>query len=182
MADTIYDGVRDRVQLVIGCNATIILCMNDILGLTQVLLADNGTDQTRHWVGTPLTGRKTGEHGRRLCHDGKQPSYPKSVIMASMKSLAEIKRVLQARQAYLAEEYDVAIIGVFGSYARDEQTAVSDVDILIETGDLPGIDLFDLVRLQNYLTELLGVQADIAIKRNLRKRIGKRILEEVLPL
>jgi len=99
-----------------------------------------------------------------------------------MKSLAEIARVLAAQQAYLAEEYGVAIVGVFGSYARDEQTDVSDVDILIETEDPPGMDLFDLVRLQNQLTELLGVQADIAIKRNLRKRIGHRILEEVVPL
>ena len=99
-----------------------------------------------------------------------------------MKSLAELKRVLGVRQAYLAEEYGVSIIGVFGSYVRGEQTAVSDVDILIETGDPPGIDLFDLVRLQDYLTELLGVQADVAIKRNLRKRIGNRILEEVVPL
>lgn len=133
-------------------------------------------------VGTPLTDQKTGEHSGDICYDAKQPSYLKSVIMASMKSLAEIKRVLQAQRAYLAKEYGVAIIGVFGSYVRDEQTAVSDVDILIETGDPPGIDLFDLVRLQNYLTELLNVQADIAIKRNLRKRIGKRILEEVVPL
>ena len=45
-----------------------------------------------------------------------------------------------------------------------------------------GLDLFDLVRLQNELTDLLGVWADIAQKRNLHKRIGERILQEVISL
>ncbi len=102
--------------------------------------------------------------------------------MEGMRSLAEIKQVLQGQKTYLANEYGVTIVGVFGSYVRDQQTPSSDVDILIDVGETQRLDLLDLVRLENYLTDLLGVKADIAIRRNLRKRIGQRILDEVVGL
>jgi predicted nucleotidyltransferase len=99
-----------------------------------------------------------------------------------MKTLSEIRQILQAEKPYLAEKYGVTVIGVFGSYVRDEQRPDSDIDILIELERPPRIDLFDLVNLAYYLSDLLGVKVDIAIKENLRKRIGKRILSEVIPV
>ena len=61
---------------------------------------------------------------------------------------------------------------------RDEQQQDSDLDILIELEEPPRIDLLDLVNLERYLSNLLGVKVDVALKTNLWKRIGKRILEE----
>lgn len=99
-----------------------------------------------------------------------------------MRNLAEIKQLLEAEKHYLADEYGVVGLGVFGSYVRGEQRMDSDVDILIELEQPPRIDLFDLVRLQDHLSELLGVKVDIALKGSLRKRIGRRILDEVIPV
>lgn len=97
-------------------------------------------------------------------------------------SLAEIKNCLQAQKPYLYEKYGVTEIGVFGSYVRGEQKPDSDIDILISLTDPPKISLLDLVDLQYYLSDLLGMEVDIAVKRNLRKRIGQRILSEVQPV
>lgn len=97
-------------------------------------------------------------------------------------SLAEIKNRLQAQKPYLHEKYGVTEIGVFGSYVRGEQKPDSDIDILISLTDPPKISLLDLVDLQYYLSDLLGMEVDIAVKRNLRKRIGQRILSEVQPV
>lgn len=97
-----------------------------------------------------------------------------------MRTLAEIKQILKAERPYLADKYGVTVLGVFGSYVRDEQRSDSDVDILIELERPPRIDLLDLVNLEYHLSDLLGVKADIAIKENLRKRIGGRILSEVV--
>jgi len=97
-----------------------------------------------------------------------------------MKTLAEIQQILRAQKPYLAQEYGVTEIGVFGSVVRGEQRADSDVDILIELERPTRIDLFDLVEMEFYLGELLGAKADVAIKGNLRKRIGQRILSEVV--
>jgi predicted nucleotidyltransferase len=97
-----------------------------------------------------------------------------------MKTLVDIEQVLRAQKPYLARKYGVAEIGVFGSYVRGEQRPDSDVDILISLERPPHIDLFDLVNLEYQLSDLLGVKVDIAIKENLRKRIGRRILNEVV--
>ena len=97
-----------------------------------------------------------------------------------MKTIADIKAILQAQKPYLAQRYGIIEIGVFGSYARGEQRPDSDLDILIELQDPPRLDLFDLVNLEYDLSDLLGVKVDLAIKKNLRKRIGRRILSEVV--
>lgn len=97
-------------------------------------------------------------------------------------SLIEIKSRLQQQKPYLYEKYGVTEIGVFGSYVRGEQKPDSDLDILISLTDPPKISLLDLVDLQYYLSDLLGMEVDIAVKRNLRKRIGQRILREVQPV
>jgi predicted nucleotidyltransferase len=99
-----------------------------------------------------------------------------------MKTLAEIKQILQKQKPYLHERYGVQEIGVFGSYVRNEQVQNSDMDILVDLGEAPGIDLLDLVNLEGYLSELLGVKVDVAIKSSLRKRIGQRILNEVVAI
>lgn len=99
-----------------------------------------------------------------------------------MKTLAEIKKILQEQQAYLADIYGVHIIGVFGSYVRHDERADSDVDVLVELEQPPRLSLIDLVELEHYLSSLLETRVDIAIKANLRKRIGRRILDEVVEL
>jgi predicted nucleotidyltransferase len=99
-----------------------------------------------------------------------------------MKSLNEIKEILEAQRDYLAAEYGVMIIGVFGSYVRGEQRCDSDVDILIEPERPPRISLIGLVELEHYLSDVLGMKVDLALRKNLRKRIGERILNEVVTL
>jgi len=99
-----------------------------------------------------------------------------------MKTLAEIQAILQAEKPYLAEKYGVTEIGVFGSYVRGEQNPDSDIDILIELKRPPYIGLMGLVNLERYLSDVLGVPVDIALKPSLKKRIGRRILREVVPV
>jgi len=100
----------------------------------------------------------------------------------AQKSLAEIKQILRQQKPYLAEKYGVTELGVFGSYVRGEQRPGSDIDILIELERPPKIGLMGLVGLELYLSEVLGQKVDVAIKKNLRKRIGQRILSEVVPI
>ena len=99
-----------------------------------------------------------------------------------IQSLVEIKKRLHQAKPYLYDKYGVTEIGIFGSYVRGEQTTDSDVDILVALSDPPKISLLGLVDLQYYLSDLLGLEADVALKSNLRKRIGQRILSEVQPV
>ena len=99
-----------------------------------------------------------------------------------MKSLNEIQQTLREQKPYLAEKFGVRIVGVFGSYVRQEQRPDSDLDLLIELDRPPKISLIGLVELENYLSQILGVKVDLAVKINLKKRIGIRILQEVVPI
>ena len=89
---------------------------------------------------------------------------------------------MRNQEPYLAEKYGVHIIGVFGSYVRNEQRPESDLDILVELERPPKISLIGLVELEQYLSEMLDVRVDMAIRKNLKKRIGERILREVVPV
>ena len=102
--------------------------------------------------------------------------------MTHQKTLTEIKQILHQQKPYLAEKYGVIELGVFGSYVHGEQRPDSDIDILIELQRPPKIGLMGLVGLELYLSEVLGQKVDVAIKKNLRKRIGRRILSEVIPV
>jgi len=61
-----------------------------------------------------------------------------------MRTLEEIKRVLRERKEEIRKRYGVVIIGIFGSYARGEQSQLSDVDILVEVERPIGLKLFEL--------------------------------------
>jgi len=90
----------------------------------------------------------------------------------------EIIEKLKEIKPTLEKDYYVKEVGVFGSYVRDEQTESSDIDILIDYNR--GMTLFTLVRLKDFLSDLFGKKVDIAFKKSLKPRIGKRILSEVI--
>ena len=96
--------------------------------------------------------------------------------------MSEIRNILQSLKPNLADQYGVTVVGVFGSYVRGEQCPDSDIDILVELERPPRISLIGLVELEHYLSDVLGAKVDVAVKKNLRKRIGRRILREVVPV
>jgi predicted nucleotidyltransferase len=88
--------------------------------------------------------------------------------------------ILRQILPFIAERYQVESLGVFGSYVRNVQRVDSDLDLLVTFRRTPS--LLQLVELENYLSDLLGVRVDLVMKDSLKRRIGKRILEEVMPL
>jgi predicted nucleotidyltransferase len=57
------------------------------------------------------------------------------------------------------QEYHPEHIGIFGSYARGDQNENSDIDILVKFED--EITLLQLIRLENELSERLGIKVDL---------------------
>ena len=75
-----------------------------------------------------------------------------------MLTKEEIIRVLQENSPYLASEYGVKRIGLFGSYAKDTPTETSDVDIVAEFDRPIG---FRFAEFTEYLESLLGKHVDV---------------------
>ena len=69
---------------------------------------------------------------------------------------------------------------VFGSTARGETDARSDVDLLVDLE--PGRSLLDLARLQRKLEALLAIPVDVVSSRGLRDRVRENVLRDALPL
>lgn len=80
----------------------------------------------------------------------------------------------------LAQKYHAPNIRVFGSVARGEATAESDVDFLIDVS--PKQSLLDLIGLIQDLKELLGCEVDVAQSTVLHPVIRDRVLKEAIPL
>ena len=101
--------------------------------------------------------------------------------MDDTTTLAQIIAQLRTALPELRAQYGVRWLGVFGSYARDEQTPGSDLDILVEF-DERALSLLDFIRLENTLSDRLAVNVDLVERRALKPRIGQRILSEVVPV
>ena len=80
----------------------------------------------------------------------------------------------------LEQRYKVKTLGIFGSYIRGEQHKGSDLDLLVEFYDPPS--LLKFIEMENYLSDLLGVKADLVMKDALKPAIGKRVLNEVVAI
>lgn len=80
----------------------------------------------------------------------------------------------------VAAKYGAYNIRVFGSVARGEADADSDVDFLVDM-EL-GRSLLDLGGLLMELQDLLGCQVDIVTEKGLRPRIRDRVLSEAVLL
>ncbi|MDD5450884.1 MAG: nucleotidyltransferase family protein [Desulfovibrionales bacterium] len=94
-----------------------------------------------------------------------------------MKTKEEILKMLAALNPELQSRYKIKEIGVFGSLVRGEQTAASDVDLLVDFSE--DADLFDLVGLSLFLEEKLRCKVDVVTKRALRPEIRDAVLREV---
>ena len=99
---------------------------------------------------------------------------------APQPSLEEILQTLQGQRTALKENYRIKSLGVFGSYVRSDNKPKSDLDLLVEFDRVP--TMFEFVRLERYLTAILGVKVDLVMKSALKPEIGKRILAEVVPV
>jgi predicted nucleotidyltransferase len=97
-----------------------------------------------------------------------------------MRTLDEVIAQLRRMQPDLRRRYPIREIGVFGSYARGEQTGSSDVDVVVDLGE--GVGLLELAGLQQDLSDALGVKVDLVMKDALKRGMAKRILSEAVML
>jgi len=98
-----------------------------------------------------------------------------------MTNRGKMIQLLQEKQSYLAAEFGVSKIGLFGSYAQGRTKETSDIDIVIEFSRPIGFRFFELV---DYLESMLGAQVDVLTPagiQNIRiKSIAKDITESIV--
>ena len=90
----------------------------------------------------------------------------------------DVIRILKKQRKELKDHFNVASLSLFGSVARDEASADSDVDLLVEFSKPVG--LFHFIELQQRLEELLGCKVDLGTSRSLKPRLKDHVLQEAI--
>ena len=87
-----------------------------------------------------------------------------------------ILNFLATHKSELQEKYGVRHIGLFGSYARDEATPKSDIDILV---DMPS-SFNAFFGLKAYLEKNFKKNVDLGMEHKLRSFIKEHIKKEII--
>lgn len=80
----------------------------------------------------------------------------------------------------IAHMHGARAVRVFGSRARGDAEAGSDLDLLVSLE--PGRSLLDVVAIKQDLEDLLGYPVDVVTEGGLSPYLRERILAEALPL
>ena len=97
-----------------------------------------------------------------------------------MKTRDQILTFLAQNKKLFRDRYHIIRIGLFGSYARGEQTTKSDVDLLVEFEENTQ-DLYDLkLQLKDFFFKTLGIEIDICREKYIKPRFKKQILKETI--
>lgn len=94
-----------------------------------------------------------------------------------MKHKKQILTLLKQQLPHLKKNFKVKSIGIFGSYAREEQTEKSDIDMLVEF-EAP-VGFFKFMELEDYLSAKLGAKVDLVTPDALKPIIKPYVMGEV---
>ena len=94
-----------------------------------------------------------------------------------MKTLDEVRNILTQNKQSLFSEYKIKQMGIFGSYAREEQTTNSDLDIIVDFEVIPGLEFVDLADL---LEKIVGEKVDLVSKGAIRPDRWKYIEDDII--
>ena len=81
-------------------------------------------------------------------------------IQTEQLTIPKITKILGEQLPHLTKKYHVKTLSLFGSYVHNQQNKNSDLDILVTFSQTPC--LFTFIELQYYLTDLLGIEVDLA--------------------
>lgn len=93
-------------------------------------------------------------------------------------TLEKIRAKISDNKRLLEEEYNIKSIGIFGSSVNDTLSKKSDIDILVEFSKVP--DIFEFIKLEDFLAYLLDAKVDLVTKKALKPFLRKTILNETV--
>jgi uncharacterized protein len=98
-----------------------------------------------------------------------------------MLTKEKVAELLREKQPYLASEYGVTRIGLFGSYAKGIASEASDIDLIVEFERPIG---FRFIELTEYLEKLLGKEVEVVTPAGIQgiriARIAKDIEQSIV--
>ena len=91
----------------------------------------------------------------------------------------EIIRKIRATAPALQAE-GVSKLAIFGSRARGDERADSDLDVLIEVEPDSRFSLLNLIGVEHIIKDATGLAAQATMRRSLDPRMAERIADDVI--
>jgi uncharacterized protein len=76
--------------------------------------------------------------------------------------------------------FNILKVGIFGSFARNEQKPDSDIDILVKFKDTPS--LLQLIKIENDLSMKLGFKVDLITEGSIKNKFIKAQIKQDLKI
>lgn len=141
-----------------GANVSIYLSDDALRKLDAAVARHAAADRARG-----LSGRKVASRSsvlQRMIEEGLEGESPLDRATISYCVVS------------LAEQYGAKKVSLFGSYARGEATADSDIDILLDKGAIRGMQVLDF---QEQLSQQLGKPVDVVTTAGASERFLEKI-------
>jgi len=122
-------------------------------------------------AGLPIAAETPGVYGGGMSGVAAAPA------VTPVRDLGEIAARIRANGRELKERFGILRVGVFGSFVHGEQTAASDVDLLV---DMPEPGGFLFIQAAQHIEDLLGREVDFIEPRSLHPRMRERVLKETI--
>jgi predicted nucleotidyltransferase len=97
-----------------------------------------------------------------------------------MMEQKKIIQYLSSNRQHIIRKYRLKRLGIFGSYARNEQTSESDLDLLVEFEDnTPNLTTVK-EQLRAEMQEVFHISVDICREKYIKPLFREQILADVL--
>jgi len=100
--------------------------------------------------------------------------------MKEQIKIENLIKKIKEHQKELEKKFGIIEIKIFGSYVKNQQTPKSDLDIIVEFKETPGFIKF--MKIEEYLSSLLGVKVDLLTREGISPYIRKYIEKEMISL
>ena len=99
-------------------------------------------------------------------------------VVYKTKNDSEKEQIKKTVQAYFAKLDVVQEVSLFGSFVRKEETAKSDIDLLIQFVAKKKISMFDILKMKHDLEELLNRKVDLIEEGQLKPTAAIDVVRE----
>ena len=99
-------------------------------------------------------------------------------VVYKTKHDSEKEQIKKTVETYFTKQDVVQEVSLFGSFVRKEQTAKSDIDLLIQFVAKKKISMFDVLKMQHDLEELLNRKIDLIEEGQLKPSAAMNVIRE----
>jgi len=97
-----------------------------------------------------------------------------------MQTKIDVLERLKSNKNFLCNKYNISKLGLFGSFARDEATADSDIDILFEVEENKKLSLFDYLHLTKDLEQTFHAKVDLVRESTVKTALKPYIYKDIV--